>query len=128
MPLAWDKCPHGTSAHASCALRARRHGGAREKHAKNIDQPIARLLKDLRRIGMLEDTLVVWTTEFGRTPGVDGAKGRGHHSACFSSWLADAGVKGGYTHGSTCSASTTNASPGVSVGVITGSPMSLGMS
>lgn len=50
---------------------------------------------------MLEDTLVVWTTEFGRTPGVDGEKGRGHHSACFSSWLAGAGVKGGLTYGST---------------------------
>ncbi len=79
------------------------HGDMAEhaQHAKNIDQPIAGLLKDLRRTGMLEDTLVVWTTEFGRTPGVDGAKGRGHHSACFSSWLAGAGVKGGHTHGST---------------------------
>lgn len=70
-------------------------------HAKAIDQPIAGLLKDLKRRGMLEDTLVVWTTEFGRTPGVDGDKGRGHHSACFSSWLAGAGVKGGMSYGST---------------------------
>jgi arylsulfatase A-like enzyme len=70
-------------------------------HAKNIDQPIAGLLKDLKRRGMLDDTLVVWTTEFGRTPGVDGTKGRGHHSACFSSWLAGAGVKGGMTYGET---------------------------
>jgi hypothetical protein len=79
------------------------HGDMAEhaQHAKNIDQPIAGLLKDLKRSGLLEDTLVVWTTEFGRTPGVDGAKGRGHHSACFSSWMAGAGVKGGYTHGST---------------------------
>jgi hypothetical protein len=69
--------------------------------AKNIDQPIAGLLKDLKQRGMLDDTLVVWTTEFGRTPGVDGAKGRGHHSACFSSWLAGGGVKGGMVHGST---------------------------
>jgi arylsulfatase A-like enzyme len=71
------------------------------KHAKNIDQPIAGLLKDLKRRGMLDDTLVVWTTEFGRTPGVDGEKGRGHHSACFSSWLAGAGVNGGTVYGST---------------------------
>jgi Protein of unknown function (DUF1501) len=71
------------------------------QHAKNIDQPIAGLLKDLKQRGMLEDTLVVWTTEFGRTPGVDGTKGRGHHSACYSSWLAGAGVKGGLTYGST---------------------------
>ena len=71
------------------------------KHAKNIDQPIAGLLRDLKQRGMLDDTLVVWTTEFGRTPGVDGAKGRGHHSACFSSWLAGGGVKGGLAYGST---------------------------
>jgi membrane-anchored protein YejM (alkaline phosphatase superfamily) len=71
------------------------------KHAKQIDQPIAGLLQDLKQRGMLEDTLVVWTTEFGRTPGVDGTKGRGHHSACFSSWLAGGGVKGGLTYGST---------------------------
>ncbi|HEX7859559.1 MAG TPA: DUF1501 domain-containing protein [Verrucomicrobiae bacterium] len=79
------------------------HGDMAEhaKHAKGIDQPIAGLLCDLKRRGMLEDTLVVWTTEFGRTPGVDGEKGRGHHSACFSSWLAGAGVKGGLTYGST---------------------------
>jgi hypothetical protein len=71
------------------------------KHARNIDQPIAGLLRDLKRRGLLDDTLVVWTTEFGRTPGVDGEKGRGHHSACYSSWLAGAGVKGGLTWGST---------------------------
>jgi uncharacterized protein (DUF1501 family) len=50
---------------------------------------------------MLDDTLVVWTTEFGRTPGVDGTKGRGHHSACFSSWMAGGGVKGGIAYGET---------------------------
>jgi hypothetical protein len=79
------------------------HGDMAEhaQHAKNIDQPIAGLLKDLKQRGMLDDTLVVWTTEFGRTPGVDGTKGRGHHSACYSSWLAGAGVKGGLTYGST---------------------------
>lgn len=70
-------------------------------HAKAIDQPIAGLLKDLKQRGMLDETLVVWTTEFGRTPGIDGAKGRGHHSACFSSWLAGGGVKGGISYGST---------------------------
>ncbi len=79
------------------------HGDMAEhaKHAKGIDQPIAGLLRDLKRRGMLDDTLVVWTTEFGRTPGVDGAKGRGHHGACFSSWLAGGGVKGGLTYGAT---------------------------
>jgi hypothetical protein len=79
------------------------HGDMAEhaKHAKVIDQPIAGLLRDLKQRGMLDDTLVVWTTEFGRTPGVDGSKGRGHHSACYSSWMAGAGVKGGLTYGST---------------------------
>ncbi len=79
------------------------HGDMAEhaKHAKNIDQPIAGLLRDLKQRGMLDDTLVVWTTEFGRTPGVDGTKGRGHHSACFSSWLAGGGVKGGIAYGAT---------------------------
>jgi hypothetical protein len=72
-----------------------------EPLARKIDKPIAGLLADLKRRGMLEDTLVVWTTEFGRTPGQDGARGRGHHGACFSSWLAGGGAKGGITHGET---------------------------
>ena len=79
------------------------HGDMAEhaQHARNIDRPIAGLLRDLGQRGMLDDTLVVWSTEFGRTPGVDGDKGRGHHSACFSSWMAGAGVRGGTTYGST---------------------------
>jgi hypothetical protein len=84
---------HNWDQHANMAEHA--------DHAKVIDQPIAGLLKDLKARGMLDETLVVWTTEFGRTPGVDGTKGRGHHSACFSSWLAGGGVKGGIVHGST---------------------------
>ncbi len=69
--------------------------------AKNIDQPIAGLLRDLKRRGMLEDTLVVWTTEFGRTPfnAAAAAAGREHHHWVFSSWLAGAGVKPGITYG-----------------------------
>ena len=67
--------------------------------ARRIDQPIAALLRDLKRRGLLEDTLVVWTTEFGRTPGQDGARGRGHHPAVFSSWLAGGGVRGGLAYG-----------------------------
>ena len=71
--------------------------------AKNVDQAIAGLLKDLKARGMLEDTLVVWTTEFGRTPfNKDaGAKGREHHHWAFSSWLAGGGVKPGITYGAT---------------------------
>jgi hypothetical protein len=69
--------------------------------AKNVDQPVAGLLKDLKSRGMLDDTLVVFTTEFGRTPFNTGkdAKGREHHAEAFSSWLAGGGVKGGFSYG-----------------------------
>lgn len=69
--------------------------------AKNVDQPIAGLLKDLKQRGLLEETLVVWTTEFGRTPYMAeaDAKGRDHHPMVFSSWLAGAGIKKGIVHG-----------------------------
>jgi hypothetical protein len=67
--------------------------------AKNVDQAIAGLLKDLKLRGMLDDTLVVWTTEFGRTPHTDGPTGRSHHPYVFSSWLAGGGVRGGMTYG-----------------------------
>ena len=69
--------------------------------AQNVDKAIAGLLKDLKGRGMLEDTLVVWTTEFGRTPFVEKAdnKGREHHATVFSSWLAGAGVKRGISYG-----------------------------
>jgi hypothetical protein len=74
-----------------------------EPLAKNVDQPIAALLKDLKQRGLLEDTLVVWTTEFGRTPfnNQADAKGREHHPWAFSSWLAGAGVKPGIAYGET---------------------------
>jgi hypothetical protein len=72
-----------------------------ERLARNVDRGIAGLLKDLKSRGMLEDTLVVWTTEFGRTPFVSQkeAKGREHHARAFCSWLAGAGVKKGITFG-----------------------------
>lgn len=69
--------------------------------AKAMDQPIAALLADLKQRGMLDDTLVIWTTEFGRTPyntSAD-AKGREHHHQVFSSWMAGGGVKGGMVYG-----------------------------
>lgn len=69
--------------------------------ARNVDKPIAGLLKDLKSRGMLEDTLVVWTTEFGRSPQTDGPKGRNHQNSAFSSWLAGAGVRAGTVYGST---------------------------
>ncbi|MFM8986406.1 MAG: DUF1501 domain-containing protein [Planctomycetia bacterium] len=71
--------------------------------AKNVDQPIAGLLQDLKRRGMLDETLVVWTTEFGRTPfnNTADAKGREHHPWAFSSWLAGGGARPGIVHGAT---------------------------
>jgi hypothetical protein len=71
------------------------------KHAQASDRPIAALLRDLQGRGLLEDTLVIWGGEFGRTPTSQGAKGRDHHSLGFSMWLAGGGVKGGYVYGAT---------------------------
>jgi hypothetical protein len=70
-------------------------------HAKASDQAIAALLEDLKRRGLLDETLVVWSGEFGRTPWSQGAKGRDHHSRGFTSWLAGGGVKGGLAFGAT---------------------------
>jgi len=71
--------------------------------AKNVDQPIAALLKDLKSRGLFDETLVVWTTEFGRTPfnNTADAKGREHHNWAFSSWLAGGGVRRGTVYGET---------------------------
>ena len=66
-----------------------------------IDKPIAGLLKDLKRRGLLDETLVVFATEFGRTPGTQGSDGRDHHIYGFSVWLAGGGVKGGVSYGAT---------------------------
>lgn len=70
-------------------------------HAKLTDQPIAALLRDLKANGLLEETLVLWGGEFGRTPSSQGAKGRDHNNRGFSVWLAGGGIKGGMTYGST---------------------------
>jgi hypothetical protein len=69
--------------------------------AAKVDRPIAGLLADLDRRGLLEDTLVVWGAEFGRTPTVENGDGRGHHPQAFSMWMAGGGVRGGLTYGST---------------------------
>jgi len=66
-----------------------------------VDKPIAGLLKDLKQRGLLDETLVVWATEFGRTPGAEGASGRDHHPFGFSVWMAGGGIKPGITHGAT---------------------------
>jgi hypothetical protein len=80
------------------------HEEVRKNHteqAASMDQPVAGLLKDLKRRGMLEDTLVVWCTEFGRTPFTQGigTTGRDHHERVFTCWLAGAGVKPGFAYG-----------------------------
>ncbi|MSR31411.1 MAG: DUF1501 domain-containing protein [Gemmataceae bacterium] len=80
------------------------HGDMKDhaRLAAKIDRPIAGLILDLKNRGMLEDTLVVWTTEFGRTPYHENAThpGREHHHQVFSSWMAGGGVKGGLVYGS----------------------------
>ena len=79
------------------------HGGLKDgisTIAREVDQPAAALIKDLKQRGMLDDTLVVWGGEFGRTPMAQG-NGRDHHIKGFSLWLAGGGIKGGITHGST---------------------------
>ena len=64
-------------------------------------KPIAALIRDLKQRGMLDETLVVWATEFGRSPGTEGADGRDHHPFGFSVWMAGGGIKGGVVHGAT---------------------------
>ena len=80
------------------------HSGLKANHTKlaaQVDQPIAALLKDLKRRGLLDDTIVVFATEFGRTPGAQGGDGRDHHIYGFTVWMAGGGIKGGVTHGAT---------------------------
>ncbi|MFM9148610.1 MAG: DUF1501 domain-containing protein, partial [Verrucomicrobiota bacterium] len=80
-------------------------GGIR-RQCKQTDKPEAALIKDLKRRGLLEDTLVVWGGEFGRTAYCQGkmtkeSYGRDHHPRCFSMWMAGGGVRGGHVHGAT---------------------------
>jgi hypothetical protein len=80
------------------------HGDLKANHASNarkVDQPMAGLLKDLKARGLLQDTLVVCGTEFGRTPASQGGNGRDHHPHAFSVWLAGGGVQGGRVYGRT---------------------------
>jgi hypothetical protein len=72
-----------------------------EKNAREVDQPIAGLLRDLQSRGLLDDTLVLWGGEFGRTPTVQGGDGRDHNPEGFTMWLAGGGVKGGFRYGAT---------------------------
>ncbi|MGI9241181.1 MAG: DUF1501 domain-containing protein [Verrucomicrobiales bacterium] len=117
---------YGTGKFANHCLQARRlvergvrfvelynsswdHHGAIEnnlkKKCKEIDQPIAALIRDLKMRGLLDETLIVWGSEFGRTPMFQGAKlkgaGRDHHKEAYTIWMAGGGVRGGISHGET---------------------------
>ena len=78
-----------------------------ELQCRDTDQPSAALVKDLKQRGMLDDTIVLWAGEFGRTVFVQGdvnrsdAHGRDHFGACYSLWVAGGGFQGGYVHGET---------------------------
>src|SRR5665213_2865058 len=80
------------------------HGNLKAGHAQNalaVDQPIAALLKDLNARGLLEQTLVLWSGEFGRTPFAQGTDGRDHNPFGFTIWMAGGGIKGGASYGAT---------------------------
>jgi len=80
------------------------HGGVKngvELKAEEIDRACAALIKDLKQRGMLQDTLIVWAGEFGRTPMSQGGTGRDHHNKGFTVWLAGGGIKGGLSYGAT---------------------------
>ena len=84
----------GWDAHGDCK-------GNHEAQAAKTDQPIAGLITDLDQRGLLEDTLLIWVGEFGRTPIRQGSNGRDHHPYGFSAWMAGGGIRGGKTIGAT---------------------------
>ena len=71
------------------------------KKCKELDRPLAALVRDLEERGLLEETLIIWTGEFGRTPMLQGGNGRDHHKEAFTVWMAGGGLKPGLTYGST---------------------------
>ncbi|MFN3651735.1 MAG: DUF1501 domain-containing protein [Armatimonadota bacterium] len=90
--------------HSDSDVQWDQHGQLKEGHAENareVDKPIAGLLKDLKARGLLDDTLVLWGGEFGRTPTAQGTDGRDHNPEGFTMWLAGGGVKGGFHYGAT---------------------------
>jgi hypothetical protein len=92
-----------TSKRSSCQLWDQ-HGGLKTELPNNCaatDVPIAGLLRDLKTRGLLDDTLVIWGGEFGRTPTAEGTDGREHHPFGFTMWLAGGGIKGGMVYGAT---------------------------
>ncbi|MCC9655359.1 DUF1501 domain-containing protein [Rhodopirellula halodulae] len=72
-----------------------------EDHCSQIDRPIAGLLQDLKQRGLLEETLVIWAGEFGRTPHAQNGDGRDHNNKGYTTWMAGGGVRGGFSYGAT---------------------------
>jgi len=90
--------------HSNTDVQWDQHAKLKEGHEGNaleVDKPIAGLLTDLKSRGLLDDTLVLWSGEFGRTPTAQGTDGRDHNPYGFTAWMAGGGVRGGYRHGST---------------------------
>jgi hypothetical protein len=90
--------------HSNAEVQWDQHSDLRNGHSKNaaeVDKPIAGFLTDLKARGLLDDTLVLWGGEFGRTPTAQGTDGRDHNSEGFTMWLAGGGVKGGFKYGAT---------------------------
>jgi len=90
--------------HSDSEVQWDQHSNLYQGHTKNaaeVDRPIAGFLADLKSRGMLEDTLVLWGGEFGRTPTAQGSDGRDHNPHGFTMWMAGGGVKGGYAYGAT---------------------------
>ncbi len=90
--------------HSDAFVQWDQHSKLKEGHTKNareVDLPIAGLLKDLKARGLLKDTLVIWGGEFGRTPTAEGNDGRDHNPEGFTMWLAGGGVKSGFRYGAT---------------------------
>lgn len=90
--------------HSDTKVQWDQHSNLKEGHEKNareVDRPIAALLKDLKQRGLLDDTLVLWGGEFGRTPTAQGKNGRDHNPEGFTMWFAGGGVKPGFSYGAT---------------------------
>jgi hypothetical protein len=90
--------------HSDSEVQWDQHANLYQGHTKNaaeVDKPIAGLLSDLKDRGLLEDTLVLWGGEFGRTPTAEGSNGRDHNPHGFTMWLAGGGVQGGMAYGQT---------------------------
>lgn len=90
--------------HSDSEVQWDQHGNLYQGHTKNaaeVDRPIAGFLSDLKRRGLLDDTLVLWGGEFGRTPTAQGSNGRDHNPHGFTMWMAGGGVKGGFAYGAT---------------------------